>query len=143
MALPAAILIATAALGGAVHAGPTGARAPTVAAVQCTAPAPERGAAFSGPVLQVIDGRSLCVAEGPTPASWVRVTLAGAPDRGDRSDLMTAAFARRVTCVVDQRNEDGVLARCTIDEAAGAAIDRTPASLTSLEPNAATCLRPD
>ena len=142
MALSAAVLIAAAVLAGPPTLGRPCA-APAVAAVPCTAPAPAAWRGRSpGLCLQVIDGRSFCLAEGPTPASWLKVTLAGVADAQDRSDLMAAAFARRVTCVVDQRDQDGVLARCAIDAPSGVGIDPASASHTS-PANAATCPRPD
>ena len=133
-----AALILTAALGGVAHGGPS-----AVAAVACSAPAPAPGAEVSGPVLQVIDGRTFCLAEGPMPASWLKVTLAGGADAGDRLGLMAAAFARRVTCVVYQRSDDGVVARCAIDTASSAGGDPVPASQTSGDADGANCPKPD
>jgi hypothetical protein len=37
----------------------------------CRAPAPAVGQTVSGPVLHVIDGRTLCLAQGPTPDQWI------------------------------------------------------------------------
>src|SRR5579862_3929871 len=138
MALSAALVLAVALAGGSVgRAGP-----PVVAAVVCSAPAPEPGAEVSGPVLQVIDGRTFCLAEGPTPANWLKVTLAGGAEDSDRSDLMAAAFARRVTCVVGRRGDDGVLARCAIDVASDVG-GPPPASQTPRDANAVSCPKPD
>jgi len=88
--------------------------APAVAA-ECTASAPARGAAFTGTVLQVIDGRTLCVAFGPTPDHWVRVRLSDAGDGLPRGALMASAFAKQVTCVASQTDGEGVEAVCTAD----------------------------
>jgi len=133
----AAVMILTAALSGAAHA------APSAVTVACNAPAPTLGAEVSGPVPQVIDGRTFCLAEGPTPASWLKVTLAGDAGAGGRSDLMAAAFARRVTCVVYKRGDDGVVARCAVDVATGAHLGPQPASETSRDADAANCPKPD
>ena len=121
-----------------MHAGPS-----AVPAIACSAPAPAPGAQVSGPILQVIDGRTFCLAEGPTPASWLKVTLVGAAGAADRSDLMATAFARRVTCIVSQSGGDGVLARCAIDVAPGAGLGPQPASRTSGDTNAENCPKPD
>lgn len=66
----------------------------------CRAPAPAAGTTVSGPVLHVIDGRTLCIAQGPTPERWIPLrispTLAALPV--DRERLMAAAFSRSLTC---------------------------------------------
>src|SRR5581483_4153148 len=67
----------------------------------CTAARPAHGQSFTGTVLQVIDGRTLCVAFGPTPEQWVRVRLTDAGPGLQRGALMATAFAREVTCVAD------------------------------------------
>jgi hypothetical protein len=81
----------------------------------CTAAAPPRGAAFTGTVLQVIDGRTLCVAFGPSPDQWVRVRLADAGPTLPRGALMATAFAREITCVAGATDGDGLTAVCTLD----------------------------
>jgi hypothetical protein len=81
----------------------------------CTAAVPARGVSFSGPVLQVIDGRTLCVAAGPTPAEWVRVRLTDAADDQSRGALMAAAFARTVVCIATSADEDGARGVCLAD----------------------------
>lgn len=83
-----------------------------VLVADCRAPSPEAGGSFTGPVLQVIDGRTLCVALGPTPDQWVRVRLADVHDRHGRGALMAAAFAKDVICTARGRDSQGVLARC-------------------------------
>jgi hypothetical protein len=65
----------------------------------CLAAAPV-GEPFAGNVLQVLDGRTICVAQGPAPSQWIKVRLADSDGAGDRSSLMAAAFAKRVVCVV-------------------------------------------
>lgn len=76
----------------------------------CTAAAPVDGV-LRGPVLQVEDGATLCVALGATPDQWVRLTLADAPaanpiqraastDENPRGTLMAIAFSQMVDCQV-------------------------------------------
>lgn len=56
------------------------------------------GAEVHGPVLHVIDGRTLCVARGADPAEWISVRLDDAPPSSSWGALMSVAFARNVTC---------------------------------------------
>lgn len=76
----------------------------------CTGEAPASGV-IRGPVLQVEDGATLCVALGATPDRWVRLTLADAPaanpiqhasntDENPRGTLMAVAFSQMVDCRV-------------------------------------------
>lgn len=88
---------------------------PPPAPAACTADAPAQGSPFTGTVLQVIDGRTLCVAFGPTPDRWVRVRLTDAGDGLPRGALMASAFAKEVTCVASAAEGDGVAAVCTAD----------------------------
>ena len=83
----------------------------------CTGAAPASGAVFSGPVLQVIDGRTLCVADGPTPDRWVQVRLSDVMDRSQRSAMMAAVFAKDVICTAERRDGQGVVGRCVFDGA--------------------------
>ena len=85
------------------------------AAAACTAALPARGAAFSGTVLQVIDGRTLCVANGPSPDQWVRVRLSDGSPGQTRGALMAAAFAKQVSCVASGADADEVDAVCNAD----------------------------
>jgi len=94
------------------------------AAAACTAALPARGASFSGTVLQVIDGHTLCVASGATPDQWVRVRLSDGGPGLTRGALMAAAFAKEVTCVAASADGDGVEAVCTAD---GRSVGRTAA----------------
>lgn len=66
----------------------------------CRAQAPATGQTISGPVLHVIDGRTLCVAQGPTPDQWipVRISSAMAALPADRERLMAVAFAQSLQC---------------------------------------------
>ena len=76
----------------------------------CTARVPTDGQVH-GPVLQVEDGATLCVALGATPDRWVRLTLADAPaanpiqfaastDENPRGTLMAVAFSQTVDCQI-------------------------------------------
>ena len=113
IALASALLSSAPAVPANTAAPP--ARVSVVAA--CTATAPATGADFSGPVLQVLDGRTLCIAQGPTPDQWIRVRLADVHDREARSALMAAAFARNVSCRTIRRDGDGVVASCNLSGA--------------------------
>jgi glucose/arabinose dehydrogenase len=112
----------------AAPAQPASLQRPTLAA--CTAAAPARGASFTGTVLQVIDGRTLCVANGPTPDQWVRVRLTDANPTAPRGALMAAAFAKQVVCVAAAADGEGVQAVCEADgQSVGAASGHPDASL--------------
>jgi endonuclease YncB( thermonuclease family) len=89
---------------------------PTATAVAtCGAIAPAVGVTFSGPVLQVVDGATICVAQGPTPSQWIKTRLSGIDAVDNRAELMRAVFGRRVVCIVDRKDADGAVARCTLD----------------------------
>ena len=94
-------------------AQPTRLAPPSMAA--CTAAPPARGVSFTGTVLQVIDGHTLCVAFGPSPDQWVRVRLADGGASLPRGALMAAAFAKEVTCVAGASDGEGLTAVCVID----------------------------
>jgi hypothetical protein len=66
----------------------------------CRAAAPAVGQTVSGPVLHVIDGRTLCIARGPTPGGWIplRISPAAPALPADRERLMAAAFSQSLTC---------------------------------------------
>jgi micrococcal nuclease len=80
------------------------------------------GRAFSGPVVYIGDGDSLCVAVGPTQGDWVEVRLADfyAPElaapggRQAKAALERIAMGRRVECVAQHRSYDRVVSRCTL-----------------------------
>lgn len=112
MSHPAKFVIAFFALAAAGFLMGTRAEAATgpVADNLCTAEGPASGQ-LRGPVLQVEDGATLCVALGATPDTWVRVTLADAPsssgiqrasstDENPRGTLMAVAFSQMVDCDV-------------------------------------------
>ena len=75
----------------------------------CKGPAPRPGAAIHGPVLQVDDGSSLCIAQGASPTQWSLVRLAQV--RTTRTALMAAAFGRNATCRIGQTG----LATCDVE----------------------------
>ncbi len=75
--------------------------APAAAQI-CRAPAPAVGQTVSGPVMSVIDGRTLCVAQGPTPDRWIplRISPSVTALPSDRERLMAAAFAQSLNCKI-------------------------------------------
>ena len=81
------------------------------------------GATFSGPVVDVLDGDSLCVAVGPEPKDWVEVRLADfyAPELSETAGALAKAALKRIalgqtaTCVAGMRTYDRVAARCQVD----------------------------
>lgn len=89
-------------------------------------PAPawlHRGAEFSGPVVYVGDGDSLCVdAKGIGPAGWVEVRLADyyAPELNDlggqeaKTALERLARGRRVECIAQKQSYDRIIAACLL-----------------------------
>jgi hypothetical protein len=73
-----------------------GARAAPAGA--CGADPPAAGAVLHGPVLEIPDASSLCIALQQSPTTWVAVQL---PNLGvTRAALMAAAFGKNATCVV-------------------------------------------
>ena len=80
------------------------------------------GRIFSGPVVYVGDGDSLCVAIGPTPADWIEVRLADfyAPELAEQGGASAkVALARigmgaRIICQADHRSHDRVVATCKL-----------------------------
>ena len=82
-----------------------------------------RGERFSGPVVHVGDGDSLCLAVGPRRgADWVEVRLADfyAPElkapggREARDTLKRITAGRQVDCVSRGRSWDRVAADCRV-----------------------------
>jgi hypothetical protein len=65
----------------------------------CRGPAPTAGANLRGPVLHVLDGRTLCVATGTDPSQWTEVILDDAPPAASWGGLMSVAFGKDVTCI--------------------------------------------
>lgn len=82
------------------------------------------GATFSGPVVHVIDGDSLCIAVGPRASvDWVEVRLSDfyAPEFKSPTGPVAKAALERVaagrlsTCVANLRTYDRIAARCRIE----------------------------
>jgi hypothetical protein len=73
------------------------------------APPPPAGAVVRGPILQIDDGASVCVAKGAQPLFWTRIKLRGVDV--SRPLLMAAAFGKNAACVI---GADG-LADCMVE----------------------------
>ena len=97
----------------------------------CRAPAPAAGQTISGPVMHVIDGRTLCVAQGPTPDQWipVRISPAVAALPADRERLMAAAFSQSLTCRITGGGAVKI-ATCTLDGRPLESLLAEPATIT-------------
>ena len=80
------------------------------------------GSTFSGPVVYVGDGDSLCVAVGQGPENWVEVRLQDfyAPELREpggeaaKRALERVANGKRATCRASHQSWDRVVARCEI-----------------------------
>lgn len=105
--------------------GVSGAMADPCKAIPDHGPAPaylRSGSTFTGPVVYVGDGDSLCVAVGHSPENWVEVRLQDfyAPELHDptgpaaKATLSRLAMGNRATCRVDHQSYDRVVARCEI-----------------------------
>ena len=66
----------------------------------CRGAAPASGVALRGPVLHILDGRTLCVARGADPSQWAAVRLADAPTAPSWGALMGLAFGKDVECLM-------------------------------------------
>lgn len=88
------------------------------AASPCQGKPVQAGGFVRGPVLEILDARTVCVAR--TPTDWVAVTLIQPAQ--SRPALMAAAFGKTATCVVgkDQRAE------CVIEGTALTVLLRQP-----------------
>ena len=80
---------------------------PAQAASPCQGKPVQSGGFVHGPVLEILDERTVCVAR--TPGEWVPITLIQPAQ--SRPALMAAAFGKTATCVVGQ---DG-RAACVIE----------------------------
>lgn len=82
-----------------------------------------RGSTFSGPVVYIGDGDSLCVAVGSGPESWVEVRVADfyAPElntpEGKRAKAILDGLVKgkRAICRAEKRSYDRIVARCEVD----------------------------
>lgn len=118
MTLAAAGLLLTATACRADAAEPT-------SAMPCNGPAPVAGVEIRGPVLHVIDGRTLCVALGFETDHWIKLRLAEtsspirktstAGDADPRGALMQVALAKTATCRTLKARDGTIVARCEVD----------------------------
>ena len=92
-------------LASLVMAGAGSAQAQNV----CRGAAPVAGMVIHGPVLEISDGSSLCVATGADRTDWVRIPLQQSTTT--RPQLMAAAFGKNAICRIgaDGRGE------CVVD----------------------------
>lgn len=81
-----------------------------------------KGRTFSGPIVYVGDGDSLCVATGRSPEYWVEVRVADfyAPElnapggRDAKAALDRIAKGKHAVCTAGRRSYDRVVATCRI-----------------------------
>jgi micrococcal nuclease len=81
-----------------------------------------QGATFSGPVVYIGDGDSLCVAVGSSPTDWIEVRVSDfyAPELHEpggqeaKAALERIAKGRQVKCVAQHRSYDRIVARCAM-----------------------------
>lgn len=81
------------------------------------------GSSFTGPVVYVGDGDSLCVGTGPGGSEWVEVRLADfyAPELSSpegpaaKRALEHLAMRREVSCVAQHQSYDRIVARCELE----------------------------
>lgn len=103
----------------------------------CGAPIPAPGTEVHGPVLNVLDGRRLCVALGATPDRWLEIELADPAltrtadlaGGNPRGALMAAAFAQNVTCTVVDIQGGRALGACRLDGASVAELAMKPQAI--------------
>jgi endonuclease YncB( thermonuclease family) len=117
--------MAAAALSVALAAAAGAARADPCKAIPDTGPVPASlspGRTFSGPVVRVLDGDSMCVAVGSGPGSWVEVRLVDfyapelhSPD-GSRAkaSLERIALGKIAICTAGPQSYDRVVSACRI-----------------------------
>lgn len=124
-------VLSGAAVALAVMTSASASQAQTVAQT-CRGPAPAAGQTVSGPVLHVIDGRTLCIAQGSTPDHWVPLRVSASvtllPD--DRERLMAATFSHALSCRITGGRDAVKTATCTL---AGRPLDdllTAPATIT-------------
>jgi hypothetical protein len=93
----------------------------------CQGPLPEPGATIKGPVLHVVDGETLCVAQGFDPSTWVPLQVAGAHGPAvTKPALMAVAFGKDAVCKVESVAEGRAVAACTVEERPLAALLQQP-----------------
>ena len=84
----------------------SGAAAQTV----CGGARPAAGTVLHGPVLEVPDASTLCVANGASPTQWIAVSVPQL--KASRAVLMAAAFGQNATCVISA----GGVGECRIED---------------------------
>ena len=77
----------------------------------CGAAAPPIGSVVHGPVLQVIDARTVCVALGALPDHWLALRLTRRIDE-DTGRSARRLFSQTVTCRVTGADAMGILGVC-------------------------------
>lgn len=113
-------------IGALAMAAPSLALADPCKAIPDNGPLPtylHRGAKFSGRVVYIGDGDSLCVATGLAADTWVEVRLADfyAPEIREpggaeaKATLSRLTFGRTLTCQAGKRSYDRVIAVCYRD----------------------------
>lgn len=81
------------------------------------------GSSFTGPVVYVGDGDSLCVGTGPGDSEWVEVRLADfyAPELSSpdgpaaKRALEHLVMRREVSCIAQHQSYDRIVARCELE----------------------------
>lgn len=98
----------------------------------CRAPAPAVGQIVTGPVLHVIDGRTLCVAQGPTPDHWIplRINPTAPILPVDRERLMAATFSQSLTCRITGGQGPVKIASCSVAGRSLEVLLTEPATIT-------------
>lgn len=82
----------------------------------CQGPAPTAGQVIHGPVLEVPDSTTLCLATGASPNQWTAISVPQL--KASRAVLMAAAFGQNATCVVgaDGQGDCKIEGRALADE---------------------------
>lgn len=88
----------------------------------CRGVAPAVGQTLKGPILHVVDGDHLCVAQDVSPETWVEVQVLDAAlqkavvnEHRTRGALMAAAFAQNAVCEITGVAGGVPLADCRIE----------------------------
>ncbi|MET0293533.1 MAG: hypothetical protein ABW042_00830 [Phenylobacterium sp.] len=106
-----------------------------VQAAACTGAPPPVGSVLRGPVLQVLDGEVLCIAQGFSRDSWTPVRLANPAGRvadtppPTRAALMSVAFGRDAVCRIEAIEDGQAVATCRIEGRSVAEAAREPAAI--------------
>jgi len=110
---------------GALLALPSAALADPCKAIPDRGPLPAylaRSSIFSGPVVYIGDGDSLCVAVGSGPENWVEVRVADfyAPElntpegKRAKATLERLVKGKRAVCRAEKRSYDRIVAHCEV-----------------------------